>query len=81
MELPANYPCLSSNPLSPWQVLKEHSFASYDWSYILAWIGVGWALVSAVLFSSAAICLRGEREREEAVNMQYLMPGNPRPHL
>jgi hypothetical protein len=41
----------------------------------VAWIGVGWALVSAILFSAAAICLRGEREKEEAMNMQYLMPG------
>lgn len=43
---------------------------------MLAWAGVGWALTAAILFSGAAICLRGEREREEAINMQYLMPGN-----
>lgn len=41
----------------------------------MAWTGVGFSLVSALLFSGAAICLRGEREREEALNMQYLMPG------
>lgn len=41
----------------------------------MAWTGVGFSLVSAILFSGAAICLRGEREREEALNMQYLMPG------
>jgi len=33
--------------------------------------------VSAILFSGAAICLRGEREKEEAMNMQYLMPVYP----
>lgn len=43
---------------------------------MLAWVGVGWTFVGAILFSGAAICLRGEREREEAINMQYLMPGN-----
>lgn len=43
---------------------------------MLAWVGVGWSFVGAILFSGAAICLRGEREREEAINMQYLMPGN-----
>lgn len=43
---------------------------------MVAWCGVGLSLLSAILFSSAAICLRGEREREEALNMQYLMPGN-----
>lgn len=48
---------------------------SYDWSFYMAWTGVGFSLVSAILFSGAAICLRGEREREEALNMQYLMPG------
>ncbi|KAJ4443258.1 hypothetical protein ANN_04926 [Periplaneta americana] len=58
-------------------VLRENSIFSYDWSYIVAWIGVGWALVSAILFSAAAICLRGEREKEEAMNMQYLMPVYP----
>ncbi|XP_046989602.1 uncharacterized protein LOC124595066 isoform X2 [Schistocerca americana] len=58
-------------------VLRDNSHISYDWSYILAWIGVGWALVSAILFSAAAICLRGEREKEEAMNMQYLMPVYP----
>ena len=43
---------------------------------MLAWVGVGWSLVAAILFSGAAICLRGEREREENINMQYIMPGN-----
>lgn len=43
---------------------------------MLAWVGVVWSLIAAILFSGAAICLRGEREREEAINMQYLMPGN-----
>jgi hypothetical protein len=47
---------------------------------MIAWVGVGWSLVAAILFSGAAMCLRGEREREEAINMQYLMPGNFRGH-
>ena len=45
---------------------------------MIAWIGVGFALISSILFSCAAICLRREREKEEAVNMQYLMPGTYR---
>lgn len=57
------------------QILKDSTKISYDWSFYLAWTGVGFTLASAILFSGAAICLRGEREREEAVNMQYLMPG------
>lgn len=58
------------------QILKDATKISYDWSFYLAWTGVGFTLASAILFSGAAICLRGEREREEAVNMQYIMPGN-----
>lgn len=57
------------------QILKESSLISYDWSYVVAWVGVGWSLISAILFSAAAICLKGERIRDEAMNMQYLMPG------
>lgn len=57
------------------QILRDNTDISYDWSFILAWLGVGWALLSAILFSGAAICLRSERDREEATNMQYLMPG------
>ncbi|XP_059477565.1 uncharacterized protein LOC132197951 isoform X1 [Neocloeon triangulifer] len=57
--------------------LRDNTDISYDWSFILAWLGVGWALISAILFSGAAICLRGERDREEAANMHYLMPVYP----
>lgn len=57
------------------QILKDNTRISYDWSFFMAWTGVAFSLVSAILFSGAAICLRGEREREEALNMQYLMPG------
>lgn len=59
------------------KVLKDNSYIGYDWSFFLAWTGVGMSLLSAILFSGAAICLRGEREREEAINMQYLMPVYP----
>lgn len=58
------------------QILRANTRVTYDWSYVVAWIGVGSSLVSAVLLSGAAVCLRGEREREEALNLQYLMPGN-----
>merc|ERR1712026_544998 len=46
----------------------------YDWSYIVAWIGVGLALIASILFSLAAVCIRTDKEREDAMNMQYLMP-------
>lgn len=56
-------------------ILKENTRISYDWSYILAWAGVAFSLVAAILLSGAAVCLRGEREKEEQLNLQYLMPG------
>lgn len=58
------------------QLLVEGTNVMYDWSYFIAWIGVGWTLISALLFSGASVCLRSEREREDAKNMAYLMPGN-----
>lgn len=42
---------------------------------------MGLSLVSAILFSGAAICLRGEKEQEETINMQYLMPGKTKPSI
>lgn len=58
------------------QVLKDNTKISYDWSYIVAWAGVGCCLLSAILLSGAAVCLRSEREKEEQLNLQYLMPGS-----
>lgn len=57
--------------------LKSSSVWSYDWSYVLAWIGVGWALIAAILFSGAAVCLRGENSFGglENQHLHYLMPG------
>jgi hypothetical protein len=54
--------------------LRKNVEFKYDWSYIISWIGVGLALLSAILFSLAAVCIRTDKEREEAMNMQYLMP-------
>lgn len=56
-------------------VLRENTRITYDWSYICAWAGVASSLVAAILLSGAAICLRSEREKEEQLNLQYLMPG------
>lgn len=58
-------------------LLVENTDFKYDWSYILCWVGVGLALVSSILFSLAAVCLRNDKEREDAMNMQYLMPVYP----
>ncbi|XP_037808366.1 uncharacterized protein LOC119601486 [Lucilia sericata] len=55
-------------------VLKDNTKITYDWSYIVAWAGVGSCLLSAILLSGAAVCLRSEREKEEQLNLQYLMP-------
>ncbi|CAB4054708.1 unnamed protein product [Lepeophtheirus salmonis] len=63
---------------STWpQILIDNTEFKYDWSYILCWIGIGLALVSSILFSLAAVCLKNDKEREDAMNMQYLMPVYP----
>jgi hypothetical protein len=64
------------------QGLRQSSSWSYDWSYVLAWIGVGWSLVSALLFSGAALCLRNEDYNangglSSSNNMHYIMPVYP----
>ena len=62
-------------------VLRDNTRISYDWSYVLAWAGVASSLIAAILLSGAAVCLRSEREKEEQLNLQYLMPGNCHSHL
>lgn len=58
------------------QVLRDNTKVTYDWSYLIAWVGIGACLLAAILLSAAAICLRNEREKEEQLNLQYLMPGD-----
>ncbi|XP_055388119.1 uncharacterized protein LOC129616494 [Condylostylus longicornis] len=55
-------------------ILKDSTKISYDWSYIVAWAGVGFSLLSSILLSGAAICLKSERGKEDQLNLQYLMP-------
>ncbi|XP_037959543.1 uncharacterized protein LOC119688933 [Teleopsis dalmanni] len=57
-------------------VLKDNTKIVYDWSYAVAWAGIATCLLAAILLSGAAVCLRNEREKEEQLNLQYLMPGN-----
>jgi len=54
--------------------LLDNTEFKYEWSYIVSWVGVGLALISSILFSLAAVCIRTDKEREDAMNMQYLMP-------
>ena len=62
-------------PILILQILRDNTKVSYDWSYFVAWAGVGSCLLAAILLSGAAVCLRNEREKEEQLNLQYLMPG------
>lgn len=59
------------------QLLRDNTRISYDWSYIVAWAGVASSLIAAILLSGSAVCLRSEREKEEQLNLQYLMPVYP----
>ena len=47
----------------------------FDWSYFIAWVGVGWVLVSALLFVGASVCLKREMYSEKRRNLPYIMPG------
>jgi len=58
-------------------LLDQYTDFRYDWSYIVAWVGVGMCLASATLFAMAGFCIKNDREHEEAMNMQYLMPVYP----
>lgn len=55
-------------------VLRDNTKVSYDWSYMAAWAGIASCLLAAILLSGAAVCLKNEREKEENLNLQYLMP-------
>ena len=57
-------------------MLLSNTTFKYDWSYIVSWVGVGMTLCSAILFFLAAVCIKNDKEREDAMNLQYLMPGN-----
>ncbi|KAK0094929.1 hypothetical protein PV326_009594, partial [Microctonus aethiopoides] len=58
-------------------VLKNNAAQWYDWSFYLAWLGVATCLATMTLFLIAASCLRRERAREQAANIQYIMPVYP----
>jgi len=58
-------------------ILQKATDFRYDWSYIVAWVGVGMCVGSAILFTLAGLCIKNDKEREEAMNMQYLMPVYP----
>ena len=58
----------------PIRLMKNTTF-KYDWSYIVSWVGVGMTLCSSILFFLAAVCIKNDKEREDAMNLQYLMPG------
>ena len=62
-------------PTSGFQLLQERSIAVFDWSYFIAWVGVGWVLVSALLFVGASVCLKREMYSEKRRNLPYIMPG------
>lgn len=59
------------------KVLFDNTTFRYDWSYIVSWVGVGLTLCSAILFALAAVCIKNDKEREDAMNLQYLMPVYP----
>ncbi|OQV12379.1 hypothetical protein BV898_13332 [Hypsibius exemplaris] len=56
------------------QVLRDNTTRHYSWSFMLAWIGCGFALLSAIFLYAGAGTLRAERRKEAARATQYVMP-------
>ncbi|XP_055346875.1 uncharacterized protein LOC129594241 [Paramacrobiotus metropolitanus] len=55
-------------------ILQQYTTRNYSWSFMLAWIGCGMALVSAMFLLGGAASLRAERRREKERNAQYMLP-------
>jgi hypothetical protein len=55
-------------------VLQVNTTRIYSWSFMLAWIGCGFALISSLFLFGGAASLRSERKKEEERQAQYLMP-------
>lgn len=63
--------------MANFQILKNNVDLYFGWSYILSWIGVGWSFLASIMFLVAARRLCHEKRKEQAKNMQYLMPVYP----
>lgn len=60
---------------SSWdQMLKDNTQIWYAFSYMLAWVGTGLALLSFCLFLGASQCMQTEQRKEQSKHMQYMMP-------
>lgn len=55
-------------------ILQNNTTRWYSWSFMLAWIGCGFAMLSAIFLYAGAGALRAERRREKERNAQYVMP-------
>jgi hypothetical protein len=53
--------------------LRENTHFSIGWSYIMCWVGVSLTLVSSILFSISAMCMRHEHREIEHVEMMAKM--------
>jgi len=56
--------------------LKSSSTLSLDWSFYISWLSVGFSLISAILFATAASCLYKENDNMYQ-QQQYLMTVHP----
>jgi len=56
-------------------LLKLNTEMSYGWSYIISWIGIGFALISSILMLAAYQSIKEEEKDEyEKKRAPYLMP-------
>lgn len=60
------------------EILQNSTAFTLGWSYIIAWIGVGLAMVASVLFMGSAVCFKIEfRELEQREMMLRLQMAYP----
>lgn len=63
---------------SSWDsVLVDNAKLTFDWSYMVAWVGTGMSIISFCLFMGAAACMKTEQANEQTKQMPYMMPVYP----
>ncbi|KAK2703040.1 uncharacterized protein LOC136042158 isoform X2 [Artemia franciscana] len=56
------------------EILKENSWTGYDWSYILAWIGIGFGVLSTITFSMSIYLIKRDNRKELTAHIAGVYP-------
>lgn len=59
-------------------ILRDNTSFNIGWSYIVAWVGIAVSLISSIMFSMGAICIKHQFKQNERCDtiakMQYMPP-------